>query len=569
MEKLEFVKQLELLTSNEDVLSVSREINELRSQFEDFCLEQDRLKQVALLEAQERGEIVEFTNEPDSLKDHFYSLFNEYKEKRNKISTERKLEQESNLRKKRHLIEKLQNLITSEENIGAAIESYKEIHEAWKSVGAIPREKAQDIQSEFSKLVESFFFNIKIYRELKEHDLRRNLQLKEELVIKINALAQIDKIKEVEALIKVYQNEFDEIGPVITEEWEQLKEKYWTSVKAVYARINDFYEAKREQQKQNLEKKRVLISDLQNFVSTASVYKTVKEWDEATKELMKFQDLWKTTGLASKKENEELWKSFRSECDTFFDLKRTFFKGIEEVYTQISIKKQEIISKANELKSSTDWKQASESLIRLQQNWKKLGSAGPRFEQKLWKDFREACDTFFENKKQFFELEDLKNQENLTAKKELIAAIEKYVISDDKTKVLNDLKEFTNRFNAIGKVPFKEKDVVFQSYKKAIDAVYASIKLEGEEKEKVMFEAHLETLKANPNASKLIEKERKELELVIAKHQQEINQLENNLGFISRSKAGDALRKEVESKISRAKNQIKEFKNKAKLLVNE
>lgn len=569
MEKQEFVKQLELLTSNEDVLSVSREINELRSQFEDFCLEQDRLKQVALLEAQERGEIVEFTNEPDSLKDHFYSLFNEYKEKRNKISTERKLEQESNLRKKRHLIEKLQNLITSEENIGAAIESYKEIHEAWKSVGAIPREKAQDIQSEFSKLVESFFFNIKIYRELKEHDLRRNLQLKEELVIKINALAQIDKIKEVEALIKVYQNEFDEIGPVITEEWEQLKEKYWTSVKAVYARINDFYEAKREQQKQNLEKKRVLISDLQNFVSTASVYKTVKEWDEATKELMKFQDLWKTTGLASKKENEELWKSFRSECDTFFDLKRTFFKGIEEVYTQISIKKQEIISKANELKSSTDWKQASESLIRLQQNWKKLGSAGPRFEQKLWKDFREACDTFFENKKQFFELEDLKNQENLTAKKELIAAIEKYVISDDKTKVLNDLKEFTNRFNSIGKVPFKEKDVVFQSYKKAIDAVYASIKLEGEEKEKVMFEAHLETLKANPNASKLIEKERKELELVIAKHQQEINQLENNLGFISRSKAGDALRKEVESKISRAKNQIKEFKNKAKLLVNE
>lgn len=569
MEKQEFVKQLELLTSNEDVLSVSREINELRSQFEDFCLEQDRLKQVALLEAQERGEIVEFTNEPDSLKDHFYSLFNEYKEKRNKISTERKLEQESNLRKKRHLIEKLQNLITSEENIGAAIESYKEIHEAWKSVGAIPREKAQDIQSEFSKLVESFFFNIKIYRELKEHDLRRNLQLKEELVIKIIALAQIDKIKEVEALIKVYQNEFDEIGPVITEEWEQLKEKYWTSVKAVYARINDFYEAKREQQKQNLEKKRVLISDLQNFVSTASVYKTVKEWDDATKELMKFQDLWKTTGLASKKENEELWKSFRSECDTFFDLKRTFFKGIEEVYTQISIKKQEIISKANELKSSTDWKQASESLIRLQQNWKKLGSAGPRFEQKLWKDFREACDTFFENKKQFFELEDVKNQENLTAKKELIAAIEKYVISDDKTKVLNDLKEFTNRFNAIGKVPFKEKDVVFQSYKKAIDAVYASIKLEGEEKEKVMFEAHLETLKANPNASKLIEKERKELELVIAKHQQEINQLENNLGFISRSKAGDALRKEVESKISRAKNQIKEFKNKAKLLVNE
>ena len=160
MEKKDFIEKLKALTAAEDILSVSREVNELRGQFEDYCLEQDRLKQVALLEAQERGESVDFTNEPDPLKEEFYAIFSEYKEKRNTLSSEKKLEQESNLRKKRHLIDRLKTLIESEENIGLAVETYKEIHESWKTVGDIPREKRQDVQSEYSKLFESFFFNL-------------------------------------------------------------------------------------------------------------------------------------------------------------------------------------------------------------------------------------------------------------------------------------------------------------------------------------------------------------------------------------------------------------------------
>ena len=569
MEKKDFIEKLKALTAAEDILSVSREVNELRGQFEDYCLEQDRLKQVALLEAQERGESVDFTNEPDPLKEEFYAIFSEYKEKRNTLSSEKKLEQESNLRKKRHLIDRLKTLIESEENIGLAVETYKEIHESWKTVGDIPREKRQDVQSEYSKLLESFFFNLKIYRELKEHDLKRNFQLKTEIVQKIEQLLAVDNIRDTENQIKVLQNEFDELGPVPKEEWENLKNVYWTAVKAVYQKITAFYDSKREEQKQNLERKQHLLVEAKSAVNAADNNTETKDWEAATQVMLKLQEDWKTVGIGPRKENEELWTAFRAECDSFFAKKKAFYQVIKDKFDKVAHQKEQIVNQALALKDSTDWKGTTEKIIRLQNDWKKLGSAGQRNEQKLWKDFRSACDAFFDNKKAHFEKEDLENTANLDAKKALITEIEGYVVSEDKQQVLSDLKVFATRFNEIGKVPFKEKDTVYNAFKSAIDTHYKAIKLEGEEKDKVLFQAHLDTLKSNPNAAKMIEKERRDLEQLIVKQQQDINQLENNLGFVSKSKAGDALRKDVEHKINIAKNRIKEYKTKIKLLTNE
>lgn len=569
MEKKDFIEKLQVLTSTEDILSVSRDVNELRGLFEDFCLEQDRLKQVALLEAQERGESVDFTNEPDPLKDEFYAIFSDYKEKRNTLSSEKKLEQESNLRKKRHLIDRLKTLIESEENIGLAVETYKEIHESWKTVGDIPREKRQDVQSEYSKLLESFFFNLKIYRELKEHDLKRNFQLKTEIVQKIEQLLAVDNIRDTENQIKVLQNEFDELGPVPKEEWENLKNVYWTAVKAVYQKITAFYDSKREEQKQNLESKQLLLANAKQAVVNAENHSETKDWETATQAMLKLQEDWKTIGVGPRKENEELWTAFRAECDSFFAKKKAFYQVIKDKFDKVAHQKEQIVNQALTLKDSTDWKGTTEKIIRLQNDWKKLGSAGQRNEQKLWKDFRSACDAFFDNKKAYFEKEDLENTANLDAKKALITEIEGYVVSEDKQQVLSDLKAFATRFNEIGKVPFKEKDTIYNAFKSAIDTHYKAIKLEGEEKDKVLFQAHLDTLKSNPNATKMIEKERRDLEQLIVKQQQDINQLENNLGFVSKSKAGDALRKDVEHKINIAKNRIKEYKTKIKLLTNE
>lgn len=387
MEKKNFIDRLKELTVNEDVFAVSRAINELRGQFEDFCIEQDRLKQVALLEAQERGETVEFTNEPDPLKEQFYTIFSEYKERRNKLSSEKKLEEESNLRKKKSLIDRLKSLIESEENIGAAVETYKEIHESWKTVGDIPREKRQDIHSEYSKLLESFFFNLKIYRELKDHDLKRNFQLKKEIVTKIETLISNDVIRDLETQIKLLQNEFDSLGPVPKEEWEALKNEYWTGVKAVYQKITDFYEGKRQEQKQNLERKQALLVQVKEFVGTVHEISDAKTWEVATEKLLHIQNEWKTIGQGTRKENEELWSALRSECDTFFAAKKAFYQVIKDKFEAVAKQKNSLIEKVVALQDSTEWKATSEKIIRLQQEWKNLGSAGQKTNKNCGKIF--------------------------------------------------------------------------------------------------------------------------------------------------------------------------------------
>jgi hypothetical protein len=568
MEKQDFIERLKTLCSSEDLLAASREISELRSQFEDFLLEEERKLQVSLLEAQAAGEEVIFEKQDDPIKKEFYEIYSEYKEQRTALSTAKKLQEEANLRMKKNLIERLRLLIQEEENIGVAVSKYKEIHEAWKEVGDIPRDKRQEVQNDYSKMLELFFHNLKIYRELKEHDLRRNHQLKTEVVEKIKKLAENENIKELEGAIKTLQNEWEEIGPVPQDEWEALKNEYWESAKAIYAKIHEFYEGKREELRQNIDKKATLLEEVKGFLAEVKANST-KEWEESTEKLLAFQNQWKEIGFGSKKENEELWQAFRAECDAFFAQKKAFYESLRAGQHEIAAKKQHLVSKIQALKDSTDWKKTTDEILKAQQDWKKLGNAGQRFEQTLWREFRGACDAFFNAKQKHFEDQDKQNETNLQAKLDIIAKIEAYQPSDDKKQVLNDLKEFSAAFNAVGKVPFKEKDTVYNAYKTAIDGHYSKMKLEGQERETAMFQARLDSLKANPDADKEMDRERRDIQQKIQTLQQEIMQYENNLGFFGRSKGADAMIKEIEGKINAHKRKIDEYKRKIKMLVSE
>lgn len=568
MENMDFIAQLTLLTSQDNKLAVSRDVSELRSKFDDFLIEEERKAQVAALEAQEQGENVEVDLPPNPLKAEFYAIYSAYKEARNAQASAKKLEQEANLRLKKKLIEQLRTLIQEEENIGVAVNSYKEIHEAWKAVGDIPRENRQDIQSEYSKMLESFFHNLKIYRELKDHDLKRNGQLKTEVASKIEALISVENIKEMEAAIKVLQNEFDEIGPVPNEEWDSLKERYWEAVKAVYAKIHTFYEVKREELKENIAKKEALLAEAKALVENLSAEGS-KEWDELTKNLLLIQENWKKVGFGTKKENEELWAEFRSVCDIFFAQKKAFYDTLRTKFDEIAAKKARLIERVVALKDSTDWKQTTDTIVRLQQDWKKLGNAGQRNEQTLWKEFRAACDSFFNSKQRHFDEMDKENEVNLAAKIDVIEKIEAYKRGEDIKQVIHDLKEFSAAFNAVGKVPFKQKDEIYQRYKKAIDALYSELKLEGAEKEKVVFQAKMDSLKANPNSEKLIENEKRDIRQQIQTLQQDILQYENNLGFFSNAKGDNPMVKEVQAKIAANNRKVDELKRKLKLFGRE
>lgn len=568
MEQTNFIEQLNILSSTDDLLSVSNEIKELKAKFEDYLLEEERKLQVTQLTAQENGEEIP-ENDGDFGKEAF---FNAYSEVRNRIKEFRDAKsavETQNLAEKKKLIQLLRDVITKEENIGAAFASFKEIQEKWKVIGDIPRTNRSEIQSEYSRLIEDFFYNINIYKELKDHDFHRNKQLKEEVIDKLKKLAAVKSIKEVEQHLKSYQNDWEDIGPVPNDSWDLLKDAYWTEVRSIYERINRFFEDKRNTERENIVKKEAVIAQTRDLLATMEEFNDATIWENKTKEIIALQDEWKKIGFGPKKENEEVWKIFRGVCDSFFIAKKEFFSHIHEKLDEIAQKKIALIEKADQLKTSTDWKVASEQFIQLQKQWKLLGNSGKRHEQKLWKKFRASCDAFFNAKTAFFGEKDKEFVVNLDQKKAIIEELKNLKLPDDKKTALLQLKDVSTRFNSIGHVPLKEKDAIFKAFKTALDQLYSSLKLEGKEKEETLFAANLETMKSNPNAGRQLDGLRFELKKEMDFLRKEITQLENNLGFFAKSKGADALRLEVEKKIKLAEEKILHIRAKLKLIPNE
>ena len=567
MEKREFIDALKELTEKENVLGAGREVNELRTQFEDYLIEATRQFQIAELEAKDRNE--EFTQEDwiTPLKEEFYEVFSPYKEKRKAIIDAKRDEQEENLKKKRALITQLKTLISEEENIGSAFSAHKEINEKWKNTGDIPRDKRSDIQQEYSRLLEEFFYNMNIYKEIKDYDFKKNHEAKKALIEQLKALSENENVKEVEAAIKQLQNEWEDIGPTKQELWEEMKNEYWATVNTIYDRIRSFYDERREKMQENIVKKQALIQKMEEMLTKDR--DAVKSWSNQTKEVLELQKEWKSIGFGPKKENDAVWKVFRGLCDQFFTLKSDFFKDVQQDFDKIADSKKRLIEKANKLKENTDWGPATKAIIDLQQEWKRAGSAGQKHEQSLWKEFRAACDHFFDTKQAHFDEKDKAFEDNLKEKEALIEEIKVYKTPKDKKEAIAALLEFSNRFSNIGFVPTKQKDAIFKAYKSALDAHYASLDMKGEEKEQVMFEARINTLKGSGNAAELFEKEKQAIRNEINTIKQEIIQFENNLGFFANSKGANALKEQVEKNIKAEQDKVLALKAKLKMIPNE
>lgn len=565
---MSFIEDLKNLVGGEDLLAVSRDVSELKSKFEDYVLEEERKLQVAQLEAEEKGEEIPQA-EGDFGKEEFYNIYNEYREKKRAIVDAKKAEETKNLGLKRALIKRLQEVVTTEENIGAAFTAFKEIQEEWKTVGDIARDKRSDVQTEYSKLVEDFFYNINIYKELKEHDYHRNQQLKDEVIVKLKDLAKIESIKEVEEHLKALQNDWEDIGPVPNEEWERIKDAYWTEVRSIYERINRFYDDKREQQKLYIEQKNALIEEAKAVVAKIESFNGTKAWEKGTQDLLAIQERWKSIGFGPRKENEAVWRTFRGVCDEFFGHKKEFYDTVNTKFDAIAEKKVKLCEEADALKTSTDWKKAANQIIQLQKRWKDLGHSGKRHEQKLWKRFRGACDEFFEARQAYFAEQDKEFEGNLAEKEALIAEMKAFKLPADKKEALAALRSFSEKFNEIGKVPMKVKDKVYKAYKEVLDGHYSSLKLEGKEKDETMFKAKIDTLMASPDASRKLNALKYDLRSDIDKIKKEIIQLENNLGFFSNSKGANKLKEDVEKKINHANERIAGIKSMLKMIPNE
>lgn len=569
MENIEFLDQIRAVLALDDLIGSGRDITALKTAFEDYILDQEHKDQVKKLEAVEKGEDYE---EADfkPLREEFNAIYRQVQDKRKQqLELKNTLENE-NLKLKKSLITKLKEVIESEENISAAFIAQKEILETWKKVGDIPREKRDEVQREFSRLMELFYYTINIYREIKEHDYKRNQQLKEDVIFRLKTLrTSSNPIRDIEATLRALQDEWETIGPVHNDDWETLKATYWDAVRSVYEKINAFYDEQRNVLMANIEKKKALITEISELVKDLDQLSKNKDWDAKTVLVLEIQNKWKQIGFGPRRENETVWTEFRSICDRFFEAKKNFNKSIESVFKDNAAKKRELIDEIKKLEGATDWKATADKIVNIQKKWKQIGSAGNKFENKLWAEFRASCDMFFNAREAHFTAQDEALAANLTEKNNVIAEIEAFEVGEDKQVALAELRAFSERFNAIGHVPMKNKNDVYDRFKKAMDAKYAALKLEAAEKEIILFRAKMETLSSSPDRSKILFHEKNEIRKQIDNLNKEIIQLENNLGFFARSKGADALRLEVEKKVELAKNKINSLKQKLKLIPNE
>jgi len=563
--KTEIISKIIAINNQPSVLDSANEFNDLVNEFYQIQNEEERLFEIEKMDRIAAGEKPENIERPSyPLLEEFKAVSNVFKEKKKVELTQIKENENNNFKQKKVYIAALTDLIQNEENIGKALNRFKEIQENWKEVGTVPRDKRQALQNEYSQLVDTFKYNIGIFKDIKDHDLNRNLTLKKELITKLKALLTLDKIKEIETSLHALQDEWNSLGGTHQGEWEKIKDEYWATVNSVYEKIRKFYEERREEQAQNVERKKQLIEKVKELNSEE--LSDHKAWQKTSEKILQLQEDWKKTGFGKRDENEAIWQEFRTVCNEFFGKKKVFYGERNDQFSETKAKKEALIKEAEAVKEMTDWKEGTTKILNLQKRWKEIGSAGPKFENQLWKKFRDPIDAFFASKDAHFKGLDAANVENLEKKKAVIERLIAFQPDGDLKKTMADLKTFSEEFANVGNVPFEEKDVIYKSYKTALDEKYASLNINKEEKEKVMFQAKIDSMSSSGNKEKLFDHESSTIRIKIDSLNKEINQYENNLSFFSNASDKNPLFKNVNDNIKRVKDEVEALKIRLKMI---
>ncbi len=563
--KTELIARMEALLEK-DPMEILHDVRNLQREYQRIWSSAFETARKAFIDEGGEPKSFEYPKSDEDLK--FDALAEGYFAKRKEAEAELASEQAKNLALRTEIIAKIRDLSQLSDNVGAAIRKLHELQTQWKEVGQVSPHKYKEVQGEYSKTLEDFYYNLKIYRELQEHDLKKNLELKTALIDKLKSIANVENIKEAERLIKVYRNEWDEIGPVPNAKWEELKVHYKAALDEAYTRVKSHYKDIEEMKDAFLKQKEVLIEKAKALLDDIESGKLTK-WTEATDLLLAIQAEWKTIGKAAEKDNERLWSEFRGLCDTFFEKKKAYFDTIKEKVGVAHEKKNALIAKAEKLMNSTDWQKTGQELIKLQEEWKKHNVAGDREDHKLFNRFRKACNTFFDARKKHFDELDIAFAGNLEKKEALLARLMAFEISEDVNAAREALRTFSSEWNDAGMVPMKDKKRLNDAFYTKLDALYDQLNIERKEKAVIQFKSKLQRMSGGDNALYALRKEADHLKQIMDEINGRIRTYENNMGFFKNSKGSSPFLKEVEDKIDSEKSKLAEIKEKRQLIISE
>jgi hypothetical protein len=499
---------------------------------------------------QDGGVQDDFVPQKDTLEEELKQLFAEYRTKKAEQNKKQLDEMAKNLSAKLKLVEQLKVLtddLDGIEFINDAISKVREIQSEWKAIGQVAAEKANDLRKEYNSLVEKFYDYMKINNELREYDLKKNLEMKTALCEQAEKLAEEKDVQTSFRILQTLHDEWKEIGPVVRELREDIWERFKNASAVVNKAHHDFFEKKKEEEEQNLTKKTELCEKVSSIDYEA--LKTNKDWEAKTAEVIEIQNEWKKIGFAPKKANVKVYEQFRKVCDEFFNRKNEFYQKAKSELNENLTKKIALCEKAEALKDNTDWKETSDKFIKLQKEWKTIGLVPRKQSDAVWKRFIDACDYFFEQKGKNMKGEKAEQDKNLQLKKDIIAKIESLDIKQDSKKVIQELKDLIAEFNAVGFVPFKEKDKIYKAFKKATDDIFDKLNIDELNRRLHLFKTNIEEFgeKATHKLFRERDKLKKELEAL----SNEIATYENNISFFSYSKKADKFIKDIEKKIEK------------------
>ena len=573
------INELERLVEEPNFNLIKQRVGVLRSKIIDFLRERKRAAIAAYNAAKAAAEAAAAenpdapaqeveapSNEPDEIEVRFNKAFQKYKDSKAKFIEALEAQKQKNLETKNHIIEGLKNLIETESNLKNLNDKFKELQEQWKNVGPVPQNESTNLWQNYHFYVEKFFDIIRLNKEAREMDYKKNLESKLELCEKAESLLLVDSINQSFKELQSLHEQWKEIGPVPEDKKEEVWERFKAASDQINARRKEFYDKLFAEEQNNYNAKVVLCEQAEEIVSHSA--EAVKEYNEVSDKLTELLNIWKTLGPAPAKLNDEIWNRFKSTLDKFFTQKKEYFQQIKDTQMQNYNQKLNLAIQAEGIATRTDWKQATAEMLNLQSEWKTIGATPRKYSDQIWKRFRAACDKFFEAKSHYFNNIQEVEAENLQKKEELIQKILTHEFSDDRNANMEALKEYQNEWIAIGYVPKKDKDRIYTEYREALNKRFAELKISAEDMRHNRFRSKIDNILSNPNAEKMIDKEKNFLKNKLTQLKEDISLWENNLGFFSNSKNAEIITAEFRKKIDAAKEEIKDLEYKIKMMNN-
>lgn len=487
----------------------------------------------------------------EAMETAFKGVYANYKKERAEYNRQQDAQREDNFAKKQAVIEDLKNLVEKQEDVNSTFPAFRELQNRWREIGPVPATKFRDLNDTYQFYVEKFYDMVKINRDLRDLDFKKNLEAKEAFCQAAEKLSENENVVEAFRELQKLHEQWKEFGPVAKE----FRDSIWDRFKAATAVINKkyqaYFEGQKEKQQENLAEKTKLCEQIEAIAGKE--VKSSNEWNTLSTEIEEIQKTWRTIGFATRKENQKIYDRFRAACDNFFTRKREYYSQFKDSMNENMEKKLSLIEQAEALKDSKEWKKTTEALIALQKQWKEIGAVPRKKSEQLWKRFRAACDEFFNERDKNAKPEN-DFYGNLKAKKALVEEINEYALSGDATADREAARAFADRWQGIGFVPFKEKDAIQASYTEAMKAKFPDFSPRGPR------QGGGNAGRGGGSRKPLSEKDR--LVQQYNKLQQDIDTYENNIGFFSTSKNSAPLIQKMQERIDAAKQELKDLEAK-------